>query len=849
MSKRTGRLTPLRRRVLDAEFERLLELDESQRSERLHRLAERCPRLTRWLGPLLEALSDKADHLEAMIREVADSAVTELDGDDAELPKGTRLGAWELTQLVGRGGMGHVYRAERADGAFEMEAAVKVIRMRRDRRLRTRLTLERQLLARLDHANIARILDGGTTDDGQAWLVMEWVGGRDLHRCRDDHVGDCLACLGHFLPLAEAVSHAHQRRVVHGDIKPANVRVGDDGRVRLLDFGVARLLAGEADDPHNRIRALTPAWSAPELRAGEPVSTQSDLWSLGALLFWMLTGDRLDPELADDARLLAMRLGRHCPRRDDLAAIIATAGASRPEDRYASVTDLIRDIERYRRCEPVQVRTPSRRYVTTRFVQRNPFAVGLSTLAAVLLVLGLAGTSWQAQQAAVERDRARLEAGKTERVSEFLIGLFEQADPWRARQRELSARDLVDRGAERIRVLNESPQVQAEMYRILARVHRGLADYEQAGRLALEAVEMLESEPGATALVRAEAWALRANTLASQGRYREAESAHRRALAMVADEAPPVRAGFINGLGLTLYSLGRLDEARELLERALAIRLEHQPGSAELAESHNNLALLHATADRNELARDHYERAIELRRSVLGEDHPTTSFSLTNLASLLVQTGRAEEALPAFREALAIRRNAFNADHPAVGSVLYQMGWAYANLEQYDEAEKYYEQALAIREASMGNDHPSVAVLYNAMSSVARAQGNHAEALELLEKALRIYRSRYGESHHDIALVLGNLGATHMVLGDFERAVGLLQRALEMNRAELGERHHHVADNLRTLAELHFQSRDFEQASEYARQALGTYQQLHDEAPHPALADTRQLLEKIDAGR
>ncbi|RFF29818.1 serine/threonine-protein kinase [Wenzhouxiangella sediminis] len=848
MNHRAGRLTPLRRRVLDAEFERLLELDEEARAERLRRLARRCPRLTQWLGPLLEALSDKAEHLEAMIREVADSAVSELDGEDPELSPGTRLGPWRLTGLVGRGGMGHVYRAERADGAFRMDAAVKVIRVRRDRRLRSRLTVERQLLARLDHPNIARILDGGTTDDGQAWLVMEWISGRDLNRCRDEHHDDPQACLAQFLRLAEAVNHAHQRRVVHGDIKPANVRVGEDGRVRLLDFGVARLLAGEEEEPNNRIRALTPAWSAPELRAGEPVSMQSDLWSLGALLYWMLTGERFDPAFADDAQSLAVRLSDRA-RNEDLAAIIATAAALSPEDRYPSAADLIRDIERYRRCEPVLAREPTRRYLATRFMQRNPFAVGLSALAGLLLVLGLAGTSWQARQAALERDRARLEASKTERVSEFLVSLFEQADPWLARNRELTARDLVDRGAERIRVLRETPQVQAEMYRLLARVHRGLADYEQAGRLASEAVEVLENDPDAPPVARAEAWAMRAETLGSQGRYREAEQAHRRALALVEDEAPPVRARFMNGLGLTLYSLGHLEEAGKLLERALAIRSEHSPDSAELAESYNNLALLYATIDRHEIARDHYDRAIVLRRRVLGEDHPTTSFSLTNLASLLVQTGQAEEAMPAFREALAIRRNAFGPEHPAVASVLYQMGWANANLERFEQARDYYQQALAIRRGVMGDKHPSVAVLYNAMASVARADGQHAEALNLLEKALDIYRNSYGESHHDIALVLGNLGATHMVLGDFERAVELLQRALSMNRAELGERHHHVADNLRTLAELHLQSHNFEQAADYARQALETYRLLHEDASHPAVADTRQLLARIDAGR
>jgi len=848
-SPRAGRLTPLRRRVVDAEFERLLELDQAARSERLHQLARRCPRLTQWLGPLLSALSEKADHLEAMVREVADSAIHELERDDSELPRGTRLGPWQLEEMVGRGGMGHVYRARRADGAFELTAALKLIRVRRDRRLRTRLAMERQLLARLEHPNIARILDGGTTDDGQAWLVMEWVSGRDLHHCRGNRGGDYRPCLARFLRLAEAVNHAHQRQVVHGDIKPANVRIGDDGRVRLLDFGVARLLAAEQAESAGPIRALTPAWSAPELRAGEPVSTQSDIWALGALLFWMLTGRRFEPEMADDRPALAEALRVRCPRPRDMAAIIATAAALRPDDRYPSAAGLIRDVERFRALQPVLARPATHAYVLTRFVQRNPIATGLSALAAMLLVLGLAGTSWQARQAALERDRVRLEAQKTEKVSEFLVGLFEAADPWQARERNLTVHDLVERGAERIRVLNETPQVQADMYQVLARVHRGLADYEKAARLAEEALEALDKDRDATPLDRAEAWALRAATLGSQGRYVEAESAHRRALALVDDHPPTVRARFMNGLGLTLYSLGRMQEAQELLEQALAIRSEQLPGSAELAESYNDLALLHATVDRNDRARELYEQAIELRREVLGMDHPTTSFSLTNLATLLVQTGKAEEALPAFREALAIRRNAFGEGHPAIASVLYQLGWAHANLNDYAAARDFYQQALSARRRAMGDHHPSVAVVLNGLAAVARGQGRHQEALQYLEQALAIYRATFGESHHDIALVLANMGATHLQMGRLEQAADLLERALVMNRAELGEDHHHVADNLRSLAELHLRADEFDRAADYAHQAVATYDRLQLAADHPARSDGLELLERIHARR
>jgi len=846
MSTLHARLTPARRRLLDQLLDDLLDREPDERNRLLAGLEARCPRLHSRLSALVEASAEPAQFLETLFQRAGQLAFSEIDKSDLALPAGTRIGPWRLVEPVGSGGMGTVYRAERADGAFEMEAAVKLIRLRRDSRLKQRLEVERQLLARLDHPNIARILDGGETEDGQTYLVMDWVPGEDLADCAKAARHDISRCMDAFAQVAGAVGHAHQRRVVHGDIKPANIRLTPEGRVMLLDFGVARLVAEEHADEAS-FRALTPAFSAPEQLAGEPASTQSDVYALGVLLYWMLTGE-VGSQGADWSDPRARRYDRY----RDLAAIIRMACAPEPADRYPGVSALIKDVERYRRLQPVVARPASRAYLLNRFVQRNPVVVGLGGVAVLLLIVGLVGTGWQARIAGLERDRAeaqrdlaRLEADKTERVSEFLVSLFDQADPYRNPGRDLTARDLVRQGAAQVETLEETPRIQAEMFHALSRVNRSLAEYESARDMAARALEILQRTPGVSAAERARAWTLLGGTLGSLGRYREALDAHENALALSDPEDASAMAQALDNIGLSLYSLGRFEAAEQRFRRALALRREFLPESAELAAAYNNLALALAGLDRREEAVDHYSTALEIRRRVLGDSHPDTTFSLTNLATLLTQMGQYDRAESMFLEALEQRRQAFQTGHPAIASVIYQVGWLNSNRKRWVQAERYHREALALRQSRMGPDHPSVGVSLNALASTLRNQGKLEEARLLLEQALSNYRAAYGESHHDIALVLSNLAGTHAALGEFEKAEGLYAQALEMCRRELGENHRHVADILKGQAELALERGRTEDARRRALEAREIVLDVHGDPGHPDVAAVDELMRRI----
>ncbi len=831
--------------MLDRAFAELVDLPSDERQRRLAERCARSPRVGAWLRRLVDAMARTGEGLQAPLGRVADELTAASPFAGNILPAGTRLGPWAVVEPVGSGGMGMVFRVERADQAFEMTAAAKLIRMRRDSRLEVRLAIERQLLARLDHPNIARIVDGGTTDDGQPYLVMEWVPGKDLVE-RAEQLTQAER-LDVFCDIAAAVGHAHQRSVVHGDIKPANVRLGEDGRIRLLDFGVARLVLDEPQDDQERVAALTPAFAAPEQLAGEPASTQSDVWALGALLGWLLLGERFSRAILDSRSALGTAMAGRVQRRGDLAAIIARACAPDPADRYGGVSDLLEDLRRHLRLQPVTARSPTWRYLLDRFVRRNPMAVSLGGLSVLLLIAGLAGVSWQAHVAGLERDRAELqrdlaelEAAKTRRVSEFVVGLFDQADPYLSAGAELTARDLLDQGRERIESLDEAPRVQAEMIQVLARVHRSLARHQIAHERSSRALDAVRQQPGAAPAALASAWSLQGATLASLGRYEEAEQAHRRALELTPPEDRLLVAERLNNLGLATYSLGRLVEAENLLETALSVRRAEVPESAETAASLNNLALVLAAQDRRVAAEPLYRAALEMRRRVLGERHPTTSYSLTNLATLLVRLDRPQEAQAAYQEALQLRRAIFGDDHPAVASVLYQIGWLQSRSGQLQAARAHLTEALAIRRRVLGEKHPSTAVVLNAAAVVARDLGEPAQAAAWLDQALSIYRAAYGDSHHDIALVLANLGQTRRATGQLEEAERLLLEALEMNRRELGSDHRHVADNLRGLAQVALERGQTERALAFARSAVEVLDRTGLPADHP---DRRVLAE------
>jgi serine/threonine protein kinase len=415
---------------------------------------------------------------------------------------GLRLGPWRLLREIGRGGMGAVYLAERDDGEYTQQAAIKLVRPGWDvGELLQRFRAERQILATLNHPNIARLLDGGVSSDGKPYLVLEYVEGCEIGRyCNERQLG-IEARLRLFLTVCDAVTHAHRRLVVHRDLKPSNIMIDSNGQVKLLDFGIAKLIEQDASLTASASRMFTPEYAAPEQVRGEAVTTGVDVYALGLLLYDLLTGRRpygatastpaayeqailtQEPQRPSQAAVQhdtegATRSAEHAAARSvdpaqlsaqlrgDLDAIVLKALRKEPEQRYDAVATFAEDVQNYLERKPVTARRGNLRYRTMRFLQRHAFATALSAIALVSLVVGLGVALWQAEQ-------ARAEASKSRAALDFMTGLFTLADPVAAQGERITARELLTTGSQRIREqLLDQPAARAELLRALGDAYR-----------------------------------------------------------------------------------------------------------------------------------------------------------------------------------------------------------------------------------------------------------------------------------------------------------------------------------------------------------------------------------------
>jgi non-specific serine/threonine protein kinase/serine/threonine-protein kinase len=775
-------LTPQRRRFIDRLLDGLLDLDADGRRDRLSAIAARAPRVHAQLERLLAAADEPTSFLDDVVDRAGEAALADVRHEDEILPPGTRIGDWRIVEPVGAGGMGMVYRGERADGTFEMPVAIKFIRGRDSRRLTEQLALETRLLARLDHPNIARVLDGGTLDDGRNYLVMEWIDGDDLAGCRESSAHDLNRCLQLFGSIADAVAHAHQRRVVHGDIKPANIRVAPDGRPRLVDFGVARMLSD--DHPDAASAGLTPAFSAPEQRAGQPASTQSDIYALGALLRWMLTGES---GAAEARRLPATIPGE---ARRSLAAIIDKATAADPADRYPAVSELTADVRAVLEHRPVSARRYGTAGRLALWARRHRAVAALSTLAVLAVITGVVGISWQARIAAAERDAARFEAERSTLLREQLVLLFREVGQNSADE-ELSTRELLAesaRVAERLHA--NDPQMLASIKALLGEIHIAMNDFAGAEPLLQAFVDFKPNlaSPLMQAIVHADLAQIRLR----QGRSEDALGLTDTALETLRS-APGRNAARIADVmqihGQALRGQGNWDEAIAALQEAVRLA-RTEPGPSRLrATTRNNLAITLIYAGRADQALPHLRAALDNWRDLGLADGSSALTVMANLASLLHQRGRLSEAETLYRE--AIRRRS----------------------ERYGPS-----GALAAAHLNLGALLATRHVAREARQHLARGLGMIAEF----------------EGRDSISHIRGQLaqGRARLTLGDVDGAVPELERARERFEAAVGLDHLFTA-----VAELYAALAEAERQARVTPRLAAAAEALADHAP----ASTRHL--------
>ena len=788
------RLTAARRRMLDRLMDELLELEPGERLSKLAELESRAPRLSRWLHELNAADSDSQTLFETLFDRVGRAAEVAAEPRPVELTPGTRLGPWRVLEAAGSGGMGTVYRAERADETFSMVVAIKLIRLARQS-FEERLRLERELLARLDHRNIARLIDAGATPDDQAYLVMEWIEGRDLDRFVTENSPGVNVRLDLFEQIAEGVAHAHQQRVIHGDLKPSNIRVDNDGRVRLVDFGVARLIT-EAEEPdQHEFKALTPAFSAPEQLAGEASTTQSDVWAMGVVLEWLMTGSV--PEQGQAGQ--SVKLSRDVPRQADLRAIIRKACHQSPEERYAGVSRLLDDLRRYRSSFPVRARARTRRRVAHRFVQRHRLSVSVATMVVVVLCMALAGTAWQAQQAALERDRA---AGEAERAL-----LAEQEASQRAE--ELQA--VVD--------FQEARLSEIDLAMMGLQIREGLIDLRRQA-MVREAMDQDDIEHGKDLLTEQLA-GINLTDLARQVLDENILVQALEAVDQQFSDQPLVRARLLQAIAVTGRNLGLLDRALPPQLEALAIRRawlgDRHPDT--IQSIRNTASQYESLGDRDQAMTYHHE-ALETSREVHGDAHVSTLKGLSNLAALLELNGDYERAERYFREVLHGQRELLGDDHPDIIRTTSNLASAIAGQDRLEEAKPLYQDVLERRLQTLGDDHPDTLLAMSNYGWLLAQLDQLDEALSYYDSNLGGHRRILGSNHPRTLVSINNLGHLLNRMDRLDEAAVLYREAIERSRVLLGDRHPNTLMYISNIGVVYRKKGDLEAAEQFAAEAL-----------------------------
>ena len=814
-------------RVGDLFFE-ALELDAADREALLSRRCEGDDALASEVRELLHAHAGGG----GFDRMAADMGAAVTD-PGATTSVGARVGAYELVKEIGRGGMGSVFLARRADGQFEQEVALKLHRtdITRDD-VQRRFMAERQILARISHPNIARLLDGGITEDGRSYFVMEHVDGLAIDEYCDERRFAVPDRLRMFISVCEAVQHAHRNLVVHRDLKPSNILVTADGTVKLLDFGIAKLLeAGESALPTDLtqagVRLFTPDYASPEQVLGEPVTTSSDVYQLGVLLFELLTGSRpyqltgssmveLERVLtrSDPTRPSAMAAGvrtgdaessspppderaaarRSTPERlrrrltGDLDNIVLMAMRREADRRYSSARDLADDVQRHLDAHPVRARPDSWGYRSSRFVRRN--RVGVSALAALFVMVSAFGVD-RARQA---RETA-LALARAEQVTGFLVSLFQSSSPELNRGETVTVRDVLDRGAERVRdELRAEPEVQTRLMSVMAEVYGHLELDEEVLALRQEVLATRRATLPADHPDLARALVQLATITATQGSPDESrplleEAEERSRSAAFADG----ELGFqLSNLGYGWQVLGEADRAEPLLEEALALRRGTAEPPAERVSTLTNLGNIRLARGDPDSAEVFFREGLAIRRAVLGPDHPDMATSLINLAEALVAQGEWASADSAANEALRIRRIIYPDGHSRVASAATTRAEILRGLGDLQGAEALYREALVGLIAALGDDDIRVALARNSLATLLDDLARFAESESLYRAALTVFRDRYGADHLNTAIIQTNLAKSIASQGRGAEAEPLYAPALEAYRAARG-RHRSVA--------------------------------------------------------
>jgi eukaryotic-like serine/threonine-protein kinase len=807
---------------------------------------------------------------------------------------GEKIGHYKILQQIGEGGCGVVYMAEQEE-PVRRRVALKVIKLGMDtKQVVARFEAERQALAIMDHPNIARVLDAGTTEAGRPFFVMELVRGIRITDYCDQNRLSPAERLSLFVQVCHAIQHAHQKGIIHRDIKPSNILVTLHDGVpvpKVIDFGIAKAMDQRLTDKtlFTQFEQFigTPAYMSPEQAemSGLDIDTRSDLYSLGVLLYELLTGRTpLDPKelLAagvyemrrtirekeppkPSTRLSTMLEGdlttiarqRHAPPpklihqiRGDLDWIVMKALEKDRTRRYETANSFAADVEHFLHNEPVVARPPSTVYRLQKLVRRNRLAFAAAGAVSASVLIGLVISTWMFFREKEARRLADREARHNQQVARFLEDMLKGVGPSVAQGRDTALlREILDNTVKRLTTdLRDQPEVQADLCNTIGEVYRALGQLKKAEQMHRDARGL----QGKGASRKGDQVAISLSDLAfvlrDQGQLTEAEALQREALELRrkahGNEHSDVALS-LNNLALVLRSQGKLVEAEKLHREALAMQrklLGYE--NVGVATSLNNLAF--ALRDGGKLAEAEkcFRESLAMQKKLLGEKHPAVAITTDNLAFVLRDEGKLTEAERLVRESLAMQRKLFGEEHSSVATAMNNLALVLAAQNHLAEAVTLHRSALAMRRKLLGEGHPEVASSLDNLALMLRRQQQLAEADELERAALAIRKKLFGEEHIAVASSLNNLALILHDEGKNAEAEAAFRESLAMQKRLLGDEHPSLATCMKNLAAVLLDEGKLAEAETLTREALAMRQKLLGEQ-HPSVADSRRDLNNI----
>lgn len=809
-------------RILDE----ALDLPEEQRTSFVHEACKHNPELKEEVELILSSIKESEGWLDdptQFKQDFFDEISEDLEHYSGNKPLiGKRIGSYEVKEKIGQGGMGAVYLAERTEGDFKHQVAIKLIDSEKATRENLdRFKQEKRILASLNHPGIAQLFDGGVTEDNIPYIIMEYVNGIPITDYCQQKACPASEKIELFIQVLEAVRNAHENLIIHSDLKPDNILINEDGNVKILDFGISKLLQNKGDSASASEysgSALTPRYAAPEQVQDLNITTATDIYALGLVLYKLLTEvNAIDFEDRSKETIRSAILNDVIPAPSkkvidpkqkrmlsgDLDAIILKAIQKEPEERYRSANDFISDLKKYLQDFPVSARPDTLSYRGTKFLKRHKGGSSLA-FAALVIIVGL--TFFYTRQIKEERNQAQIEAEKSQEITSFVIGLLEENYPENSQGDTVTVRQILDKSVLEIESINKSPDIKAKMQQVIGHAYNSVGEPHKAKPLLTKAIGILESEHiqntdlAHTYNVAGIIYRDLGKLDSSQTYLEKSVSTFRSLSRRQVPEYPKA----LKNLAYVLRLRSDYEGALKCLEEALKIEQQiYGSDNINIAETIYILASVNRYMGNYEQALKYQNQSLDMVQANTDGPHPGIIANLSNIAVLNNILENKEVAKSSYKKALNMAYDLYGPTHPEIATISANLSSIYTYEGKFDSAKMLSERALEVSKKSVGTDHPRYG---NYLTNYARMffyKGDYRKADSIYTKAFQIFQHHYSPGHPEIASALQNMAEVAIAENELERASDLLERALTIRRTNFENKHPQLQDNISVLVDVY----------------------------------------------